>query len=101
MRSAILGFVGGAACLQTRAALPEHPALALVATIFFFMIPIFLTRRRKPVVRGGVGLMFGAALGFFWAAALAQAALAPQLDKTDEGRDVTVIGTIDSLPNHS
>ena len=98
MRSVILGFVGGAACLQTRAALPAHPALALLATIFLFSAAIFLTRRRTPPVRAVANLVFGAALGFFWAAVLAQAALVPQLAQADEGRDMTLVGTIDSLP---
>ena len=38
------------------------------------------------------------ALGFYWAAWLAQLALAPQLALADEGRDITVVGTVASLP---
>ncbi|MDB5934812.1 MAG: internalization-related competence protein ComEC/Rec2 [Massilia sp.] len=40
----------------------------------------------------------GALLGFCWGALLAHVALAPQLAREDEGRDVTLAGTIDSLP---
>ena len=98
MRAAILGFVGGAAFLQTRAALPAHPALALLGCLLVFSALTWLARRNKSVVRVALASMFGAALGFFWAAVLAQAALAPQLAKADEGRDITLIGTVDNLP---
>ncbi|WP_317202076.1 DNA internalization-related competence protein ComEC/Rec2 [Janthinobacterium sp.] len=98
MRIGILGFVGGAACLQTRASLPAHPALALAATVVLVGLLIFLVRHRGAPLRAGLALLSGAALGFFWAATLAQAALAPQLAKDDEGRDITLIGTVDSLP---
>ncbi|MDB5773186.1 MAG: internalization-related competence protein ComEC/Rec2, partial [Burkholderia sp.] len=40
----------------------------------------------------------GATLGFTWAALFAQVYLSQELPKEWEGRDVTVIGTIDSLP---
>ncbi len=98
MRLAILGFVGGAACLQTRAALPDYPAAALVATVLFFGIVLFLARQARSALYTGIALGFGLALGFFWASIVAQSALAPQLAKADEGRDITLVGTIDSLP---
>ena len=99
MRSAILGFVVGAACLQARATLPEHPAPGLAGVVLLFLFAILLTRRARPAVRAGVAALSGAATGFLWAAWLAQAALAPQREKADEGRDLTLIGTIDSQPN--
>ena len=37
-------------------------------------------------------------LGFCWAALLAHLALAPALAPADEGRDLTLVGTVDSLP---
>jgi competence protein ComEC len=98
MRVAILGFVAGVACLQTRAALPEHPLLALGLALPVCMGVVWLLRARAAAVRCAVALPFGAALGFLWAATLAQAALAPQLAPAGEGRDVQVIGTIASLP---
>ena len=103
MRVAILGFVAGAACLQTRAALPEQPVLALCVALLMCILSTLLARRRLvnyPVLRSGLALISGAALGFFWAATLAQLALAPQLAKADEGRDLNVIGTVASLPYH-
>jgi len=100
MRCVILGFVAGAACLQTRAALPGHPVLALCVTVVVCIVSMLARRRVQPRVRFCLALMSGAALGFFWAAALAQAALAPQLAPAAEGRDLSVIGTVASLPYH-
>lgn len=97
-RSAILGFVGGAAWLQARAALPAEPALALAAAIAVCGALMFATRRARPAGRAAVALLCGAACGFLWAATLAQAALAPQLARVDEGRDIRLVGVIDSLP---
>jgi competence protein ComEC len=50
-------------------------------------------------LRGAIrSTIAGALLGVCWAALVASAALKPQLAKDDEGRDVTLVGTIDSLP---
>jgi competence protein ComEC len=53
---------------------------------------------RQRALRGAHALLVGAAVGFYWAAWIAQAALSSQLAIADEGRDFTVIGTIDNLP---
>ncbi len=89
MRCAILGFACGVALLQTQAALPaEHTVAALCAV---GLLLCFL--------RGYLRLVLaGALFGFCWAAILAGLALAPELAREDEGRDITVVGTIDSLP---
>jgi competence protein ComEC len=55
-------------------------------------------RRMPSAWRPWAALLAGAAAGFLWAAWLAHRALAPQLAAEDEGRDFTVIGTIDNLP---
>jgi competence protein ComEC len=89
MRCAILGFVGGAAWLQMQATLPEQATLAACAAIALLLLGL------RGVVRA---VLAGALCGFCWAALLAQLALAPRLAKADEGRDVTLVGTIDSLP---
>ncbi|MDB5963210.1 MAG: internalization-related competence protein ComEC/Rec2, partial [Massilia sp.] len=90
MRCAILGFVAGAAWIQTCAVLPDNKILLDLALAALFM----LLALRGPVRAALAGAMFG----LCWAAVLAQLALAPQLAMEDEGRDFTVIGTIDSLP---
>ncbi|MEO7494775.1 MAG: DNA internalization-related competence protein ComEC/Rec2 [Massilia sp.] len=90
MRCAILGFVGGAAFLQTLGSLPGRTTLLSCATLAILLL---------LAVRGSArAAVSGALLGFCWAALLAQAVLTPQLAKHDEGADVTLIGTIDSLP---
>lgn len=90
MRCAILGFAGGAAWLQTRAALPDGAVLGLCAAAAVIALALL----RGPVRAGAAGAL----LGFCWAALLAQLALAPHLAAGDEGRDITLVGTIDSLP---
>ncbi len=90
MRCAILGFAGGAAWLQTAAALPDTAGMAFCAALALLL----LWGVRGPLRAAAAGAL----LGFCWAALLAHAALAPQLARDDEGRDVTLVGTIDSLP---
>jgi competence protein ComEC len=96
MRMAIIGFVAGAACLQMQASLPAAILIAIAAGV----LPVWmiLLRWMPEVLRAWAALLTGGAIGFFWAAWLAQGALAPQLAAADEGRDFTVIGTIDNLP---
>jgi competence protein ComEC len=90
MRCAILGFVAGAAWLQACAALPSAVlTLACAAAACLLCI----------LARGPLrSLVAGALFGFCWAALVAGVAMAPHLARDDEGRDVTVIGTVDSLP---
>jgi competence protein ComEC len=90
MRCAILGFAGGAAFLQTWAALPDRAVLLGLLAAALVML---------AVLRGALrAACAGALLGICWAALLAHLALAPQLAKEDEGRDITLVGTIGSLP---
>ena len=89
MRCLILGFVGGAAVLQTRAALPGDALMAGFTCAAFLMLLL-----RKPFIAA----LAGGLLGFCWAAYIAHLALAPALSKEDEGRDVTIVGVVDSLP---
>ena len=96
MRLFLLAFAFGAARLQTQASLPPYPALALL--LVASLAGALLWRCRGQLVRAGACLACGAALGFFWAAWLAQLALSPQLALADEGRDITIIGTVASLP---
>ena len=90
MRCAIVGFVAGAAVLQTRATLPDNHLLAALAACAVLL----LAWRRLVCIQA----VSGAMLGLCWAALLASMALAPQLTKDDEGRDLTLVGVVDSLP---
>lgn len=91
MRCAILGFVAGAWLLQTRAALPEHATLVACAALALLVAIVWRGALRAALA--------GALLGFCWAALVAALALGSGLAREDEGRDFTVVGTVDSLPN--
>ncbi|MGK5078848.1 DNA internalization-related competence protein ComEC/Rec2 [Janthinobacterium sp. HLX7-2] len=97
MRTLILGFAAGAAWLQTQASLPPHAGAALLAIAGASPVAALLLRRHAHW-RLAVTIAAGVGLGFFWAAWLAQAAMAPQLALADEGQDITVTGTVASLP---
>jgi len=90
MRCAILAFAGGAGLLQMQASLPAGDVLLALASSSILL----LAWRRFVAVQA----ISGAVLGLCWAALAAGLALAPALAHRDEGSDVTVVGTIDSLP---
>ena len=99
MRSAIIGLVIGAWLLQQQANLPS----------FFFIVLLFLTaatagflwrRTALSQLRVVLAIVAGVCIGFGWAAIIAHSYLSTELPREWEGKDVTVIGTIDSLPNH-
>jgi competence protein ComEC len=90
VRLTILGFAGGAAALQTCAALPASwldVCLVVVAAML-------LAWARGPLR----SLSAGAMLGFGWAAIVAGIALSDGLAKSDEGQDVAIVGVVDNLP---
>lgn len=98
MRLFLLAFAFGAAWLQTQASLPPYPALGLALALCAGIGAALLLQRRPALVQALAALGSAMALGFCWAAWLAQLALAPQLALADEGRDITVTGTVASLP---
>ena len=91
MRIVILGFASGAALLQTRAELPGNEIIGAC-----FAIGLLLCFLRGHARAAGAGVL----LGFAWAALIATLALAQQLPRDEEGRDLVLTGTIDSLPYH-
>lgn len=100
MRCTIIGFVGGSALLQVQPALPGVTTLACLVLLACLLGCLLALRQRwmrghwRALMHTGVGAL----AGFCWAAIVAARTLAPGLAVADEGRDVTVIGTIDSLP---
>ncbi len=90
MRCAIIGFVAGAALLQSSSALPDDRTLIGLACAGLLS---------ACLRRAACSAAAGALLGFCWAAWFAGMALAPQLHAQDEGRDVTISGTVDNLPH--
>ena len=97
MRTLILGFAAGAAWLQTQASLPPHAGALLWVVAGAALLVAWLLRRHARW-RCVLAPAAGVGLGFYWAAWLAQAALAPQLALADEGQDIVVTGTVASLP---
>jgi competence protein ComEC len=97
MRSAILGFVAGVVWLQTQTSLPAQSVIWLLFAIAILLglSTRFVSRSllKIPLLTGS-----GAVIGFVWAALFALHFLSEELPKELEGQDVTVIGTIDSLP---
>ena len=91
MRSAILAFAAGAAVLQLQSALP--PAGIMLACAATAIAACLLLRGLPRALTTGL------LLGFCWAAFIAHLTLADALPHADEGRDITVTGTIASLPH--
>src|SRR5438034_220089 len=101
MRSAIIGFVIGIAWLQNQAALPAAPTLWLLS--FGAVLIALATRRFKRfdlTSKLSIPAMLGCGCiaGVVWANLFAQHYLDRELPKEWEGRDITLIGTVDSLP---
>lgn len=82
-----------------QAALPPYSFLFLLFVIAGLLIAAAriaaLRRMRIPLFA-----VAGAVFGFAWAALFAQHYLAQELPREWEGRDVTIVGTIDSLPGY-
>ena len=92
MSTAILAFAAGVLLLQFQ---PALPAPAWLLAIPLFAAAAFVCVRREW--RAGA-LAAAFALGFLWAAALAQVRIADRLDAALEGHDLDVVGVISSLP---
>ncbi len=98
IRSAAIGLAAGAWLLQNQATLLSWPVL-LVLMAIAILAGVAACRLRHSSARVSFALASGTLLGFVWAAGFAHFYLAQELPKEWEGRDITVVGTIDSLPN--
>jgi competence protein ComEC len=104
MRALILGFAGGVLWLQQAAALPAPWWLVLAIPACAAALALRVPAARihslalRAGVRAGCAAAAGVVLGYAWAALVAHAALAPRLDPGDEGRDLELVGVVDSLP---
>lgn len=97
MRSIIIGLVAGAALLQYQSELPALRYLAAIMAVAL-LASVYGRRLRSLSIKIPVYVLCGVALGFSWAGLYAQHYLAEELPREWEGRDVTLVGTIDSLP---
>jgi competence protein ComEC len=98
MRAAIVGFVIGISWLQVQAALPDSAVLWCLLALAL-LLALAARVLRASLFKIPSLLACGAIFGFLWAALFAQHYLAQELPLDLEGQDVTVIGTIDSLPD--
>ncbi len=97
MRFAALGFTLGVWLLQHR---PELPGAGWLALYFAFaaIAGVGFSRRVAPIVAAGAAFIGFAALGFAWAAVLAELRLSDRLDTALEGLDLPVSGVVAGLP---
>jgi len=105
MRSAILGFAAGIAFLQMQAQLlPFEGHMALLAAAVLLLTVCWRLRGGgasgggRTVLRIVLFNIAGLCAGFAWGGLLAQSRLDDALPAAWEGRDIVVVGTIDSLP---
>ena len=97
MRSFILGFVTGVSYLQTTATLPTSRLMAACTATTLLLLACARSLRR-PAARIATIATAGLLSGYAWAAIFAQATLAPSLAAQDEGRDVQIVGIVETLP---
>ncbi|ASU38467.1 DNA internalization-related competence protein ComEC/Rec2 [Herbaspirillum sp. meg3] len=101
MRSAILGFAAGIALLQMQAELLPfewHMALLAAAAVLLLMAWRLGRTGIGAVLRIAVFNIAGICVGFAWGGLYAQYHLDQELPVAWEGQEVTVVGTVDSLP---
>ena len=112
MRLACIAFVFGAWVLQQQAVLPDVAvllALAGAAALALVLVRVLEASRRDAqrashagsagaAIRIAIALIAWTVIGFAWAAFRADARLAQALPPDVEGRDVSLTGTIATLP---
>lgn len=97
MRSVALGVVAGAALFQNQSDLPNFLLLGLMLGVALAAC-LWLRYLQRAAMRAFLMLCAGAVIGFSWAGLFASHYLSSELAKEWEGRDITLVGTIDSLP---
>jgi len=99
MRSLALGLLIGIGWLQIQAALPSSLTIGLLAA-GILLLGWSARLAEHSAVRITLLVACGALAGFCWSALFAQHYLAVSLPKELEGKDIVVVGTVDSLPNN-
>lgn len=99
MRTAILAFAAGVWALQQQAELPGWGVIVSIAVVSAAAIfAAHAVARTAPRAAQAIAVLASLALGFGYAAGVANGRLADRLDPAWEGRDVTVTGVVASLP---
>lgn len=99
----LAAFVAGAFLLQQQAELPTSFGIAalIACAVVAALAAAFASRNSGGGARSiglAAALLAAVAAGFLYAALRADLRLADQLSFDDEGRDVVVVGIVDSLP---
>jgi competence protein ComEC len=99
LNAALLAFAGGIALVQILAALPS-PAMCMALVALAAVLAWWADRFRAVHFAWSAGCIAVCAVlaGFAWAALSAHARLQDRLLPQWEGRNITVIGTVDDLP---
>lgn len=103
MRSAILGFAAGIALLQMQARLLSGAWYGVLLAVTAILLLTGWRMRRsgmRAVWRMAAFALAGMCFGFSWGGLTARRHLDQELPLAWEGRDVTVVGTVESLPTH-
>lgn len=102
MAAGVVAFAVGCWWLQQQATLPSLAGVFIVLAVF--LLAWFWRRSRSTVWhRAALVLLLpaSAALGFYWATAVATLRLADTLPPTAEGREIRIEGVVSSLPERS
>jgi len=98
MRLEILAFAAGVWLLQQMPVLPSVAWMAALAAAAVCAWSIAWWRRRRGLPARILGVLAGFAIGFAWAASVAEQRIADWLDRSWEGRDIVLTGVVASLP---
>ena len=101
MYSIITGFILGIAALQQQAALPGKTVSLILSSLAVAFLAVSFVLARKQRFRSAiipVRIMAGCCAGIVWASTLAHITLSENLPSSLENRPITVVGTIDDLP---
>jgi competence protein ComEC len=98
VRFNVLLFAVGVWLLQQQSALPSLSGVAVLGAALPAVL--VMTRRNETLrlIQRALVALLCAALGYYWAAALAHIRLVEELPEAWEGRDVRIVGVIASLP---
>ena len=97
----LLAFACGVACLQSRAALPAHPAWIACASFGALVFVFIACGKLRPAIFLLLAIFAAALAGFGYAAWRAEIRLAEALPRAWEGMDIEIVGVVDDLPANS
>ncbi|MFZ6773632.1 DNA internalization-related competence protein ComEC/Rec2 [Undibacterium sp. SXout7W] len=98
MRLAVIAFVAGVCALQMQAGLLPAWQMLIGVAVCLIVVLVLLRIHLSKIWRAGVVAALSMAMGFLWAGLFADHYLRQSLPQSWENKDITLIGTIDSLP---